>query len=276
MATTYKLLLCGRNQLVIDEFYEHMESGYDLLTASPRFRDLVRHIEVFVPDMVIYCLYNETPDDYKKAIELQRHLKKVGAAFAIVGSAEDCKEFQDSTNMAADMILAKPLKYDVMRGNIYAFMLDREREREAQGITRPAAGGGIQSVPGVMAAPEPPRRKHILVIDDDPLMLKLLKEYLHEDYDIATAVNGKIAYKFLENKTTDMVLLDYEMPGESGPEVFLNLRTRPALKDVPIVFLTGVTDAERVKEVLALQPQGYLLKPIDKEKLMTKVKSILH
>ena len=73
-----------------------------------------------------------------------------------------------------------------------------------------------------------------------------------------------------------MVLLDYEMPGESGPEVFLNLRTRPALKDVPIVFLTGVTDAERVKEVLALQPQGYLLKPIDKEKLMTKVKSIHH
>ena len=274
MATTFKLLLCGRNQLVIDEFYEHMESGYDLLTASPRFRDLVRHIEVFVPDMVIYCLYNETSDDYKKAIELQRHLKKVGAAFAIVGSAEDCKDFQDNTNMAADMILAKPLKYDVMRGNIYAFMLDREREREAQGTAKPAAEG-IQSVPG-MAAPEPPRRKHILVIDDDPLMLKLLKEYLHENYDIATAVSGKIAYKFLESKTTDMVLLDYEMPGESGPEVFLNLRTRPALKDVPIVFLTGVTDAERVKEVLALQPQGYLLKPIDKEKLMTKVKSILH
>ena len=277
MATTYKLLLCGRNQLVIDEFYEHMESGYDLLTASPRFRDLVRHVEVFVPDMVIYCLYNETNDDYRKAIELQRHLKKVGAAFAIVGGADDCKEFQDNTNMAADMILAKPLKYDVMRGNIYAFMLDRDREREAQGISKPAAGG-IQSVPGMAPAPapEPPRRKHILVIDDDPLMLKLLKEYLHENYDIATAVSGKIAYKFLESKSTDMVLLDYEMPGESGPEVFLNLRTRPALKDVPIVFLTGVTDAERVKEVLALQPQGYLLKPIDKEKLMTKVKSILH
>lgn len=271
MATTYKLLLCGRNQLIIDEFYEHIEQGYDLLTASPRFRDLVRHIEVFAPDMVIYCLYNETSDDYKKAIELQRHLKKVDAAFAIVGSAEDCKEFQDNTNMAADMILAKPLKYDIIRGNIYAFMLDRERDREARGVP---PKGAINNVPG-MAAPEPPRRKHVLVIDDDPLMLKLLKEYLHEQYDVATAVSGKIAYKFLENKTTDMVLLDYEMPGESGPEVFLNLRTRPSIKDVPIVFLTGVTDAERVKEVLALGPQGYLLKPIDKEKLMTKVKSVL-
>lgn len=265
MATTYKLLLCGRNQIIIDEFYERMESGYDLLTASSRFRDIVRHIEIFKPDMVIYCMYNETVDDYNRAIELRRHMNKVGAAFAIIGSEEDCNDFQRATNMMADLILVKPLKYDVIRGNIYAYMLDRDnvRAKEAEEESRK------------LAEEAKARRRHILVIDDDPLMLKLLKEYLHESYDVATAVSGKIAYKFLETKATDMILLDYEMPGESGPEVFLNLRTRPNLSNVPIVFLTGVSDPERVKEVLALQPQGYLLKPIDKEKLLTKVKGIL-
>jgi len=129
--------------------------------------------------------------------------------------------------------------------------------------------------PQAQPAPAEVRRKHVLVIDDDPLMLKLIKEYLHDRYDVATAVSGKIAYKFLESKTTDMILLDYEMPGESGPEVFLNLRTRHNLDGIPIVFLTGVSDTERVKEVLNLGPQGYLLKPIDKEKLMKIVDSKL-
>lgn len=265
MATTYKLLLCGRNQIIIDEFYEHMETGYDLLTASSRFRDIVRHIELFRPDMVVYCIYNETIDDYNKAIEMKRHMDKVGATLAIIGTEEDCDEFQKHTNMLADLILVKPLKYDVIRGNIYAYMLDRDAARERQ----------LKEEKEKKLEEEAARRKHILVIDDDPLMLKLIKEYLHEKYDVATAVSGKIAYKFLDNKSTDMVLLDYEMPGESGPEVLLNLRTRPNVAQVPIVFLTGVSDPERVKDVLALHPQGYLLKPIDKEKLLAKVGGFL-
>ena len=66
------------------------------------------------------------------------------------------------------------------------------------------------------------RRKHVLVIDDDPIMLKVVKEHLHENYDVATAISGKIAYKFLESKSTDIILLDYEMPGEDGPDVLIN------------------------------------------------------
>ena len=288
MAVTYKLLLCGKNQLIIDEFYEHMERGYDLLTASPRFSDLVRHIELFRPDMVVYCLYNETSSDYDRARELTVHLQRAGSALAIAGSKEDCDDFMRHTGDLADMVLPRPLKYEVIRGNIYAFMLDRDSAREeaakelaaSEAAPAPAVAPRPQPVPAaptVVAptAPAPSARKHILVIDDDPLMLKLLKEYLHESYDVATAVSGKIAYKFLESKTTDMVLLDYEMPGESGPEVFMNLRTRKTMVNTPIVFLTGVTDSERVKEVVSLKPQGYLLKPVDKEKLLSKVRNVL-
>ena len=265
----YKILLSGKNQMVIDEFYNHMDNGYDLLTSSTIYRDMVKSLELFKPDLFVYCLYNESSDDYAKMNEMRRHLEKAGCGLAIIGSKEECEEFQEKTNLLAVLILAKPLTYDVIRGNIYAYMLDRDRKKELLAQSMAAVSAGPAAVP------EPARRKHVLVIDDDPLMLKLIKEYLHDKYDVATAVNGKIAYKFLETKTTDMVLLDYEMPGESGPEVFMNLRTRHELDNVPIVFLTGVSDTERVKEVLSLGPQGYLLKPIDKEKLLTTVNGIL-
>ena len=117
--------------------------------------------------------------------------------------------------------------------------------------------------------------KHILVIDDDPLMLKVIKDYLHDQYDVATAKGGKIAYKFLEKKHTDLILLDYEMPDEDGPTVYQKIREMPNMKDVPILFLTGVSDKSRIMSVLALKPQGYLLKPIDYETLISTITPIL-
>ncbi len=125
----------------------------------------------------------------------------------------------------------------------------------------------------VSAAPKATasQRAHILVVDDDPLMLKMLKEQLREDYDVATAVSGKIAMKFLERKKTNLILLDYEMPEENGPAVLEKLRANDATKDVPVIFLTGVSEREKIQEALALKPQSYLLKPVDREKLLNAI-----
>ena len=118
------------------------------------------------------------------------------------------------------------------------------------------------------------RRRHILVVDDDVRVLRLLKVHL-QDYDVATAINGKLALKFLENKTTDLILLDYEMPGENGPEVLKKLRANEKTKDIPVIFLTGVADSEKIQEVLLMKPEGYLLKPINKVKLLETIKKFL-
>lgn len=118
-------------------------------------------------------------------------------------------------------------------------------------------------------------RKHVLIIDDDPIMLKLIKEHLHEQYDVATAISGKIAHKFLETKKTNLILLDYEMPVENGPEVMKKIREKEELADIPIIFLTGITEREKIRQALALKPQGYLLKPIDKEKLLGTIEKFI-
>ncbi|MDE7250429.1 MAG: response regulator [Lachnospiraceae bacterium] len=119
------------------------------------------------------------------------------------------------------------------------------------------------------------RRKHVLIVDDDSMMLKLMKEYLHEKYDVATALNGKIALKFLERKQTDLILLDYEMPGENGPAVLEQLRASVDTRDIPVIFLTGVTEGKKIQEALALKPQSYLLKPIQRGKLMEAIGKVI-
>lgn len=118
-------------------------------------------------------------------------------------------------------------------------------------------------------------KKRILIIDDSPTMLKAINELLKHKYEVATAINGKIGLRYLQNKKVDLILLDYEMPNMSGPEVFQALAANPETADIPIVFLTGVNDASKIQKALLLKPQGYLLKPVDRAGLLSKLSEIL-
>lgn len=132
----------------------------------------------------------------------------------------------------------------------------------------------IQGLLAELSEKETSEKKHILVVDDDVRVLKLLKVHL-EDYKVAVAVNGRVALKFLENNTTDLILLDYEMPIENGEEIFKKLRSNEKTKNVPVIFLTGMAEREKIQEILMLKPQGYLLKPINKVKLLETIKQYI-
>ena len=74
----------------------------------------------------------------------------------------------------------------------------------------------------------------------------------------------------------DIVLLDYEMPGMNGSSTFEMILQIDDIKDIPVVFLTSVSDAKRVKEVLEKHPAGYILKPPDKDVLIELIEGVLN
>ncbi len=114
-------------------------------------------------------------------------------------------------------------------------------------------------------------RKHILVVDDDPQYLTLIREWLKGDYKVSMAVSGLRAIEFLGENKVDLILLDYQMPAASGAQVLEMLRSEDETKDIPVIFLTGKSDKASVMEVMALQPQGYFLKSIKKEELLSRL-----
>ena len=114
-------------------------------------------------------------------------------------------------------------------------------------------------------------RKSILVVDDDPTYLGLVREWLRDTYKVAVVTSGLQAIKWLGKNKADLILLDHEMPVTSGPKVLEMLRSDNDTKDIPVMFLTGKSDKESVMQVVALKPQGYLLKNIEREELLEKI-----
>ena len=113
--------------------------------------------------------------------------------------------------------------------------------------------------------------KMILLIDDDLIYLKTMQEWLSSKYNAVITKSGIQAMSYLSKHTPDLILLDYEMPITSGPQVMQMIRNRPEPVDIPIIFLTGKSDKESVMNVMELNPQGYLLKTMTKEQILDRI-----
>lgn len=261
----YRVLLTGKNNVVMDDFFQHTQEYFETISTSMRYEDMNSHLNICQPDIFVYCALDDSREDVLKLIELKRKITRQGIVFVIIGSPEDCENFQRIGVYMVDLVLTKPITIDQARERIIRYMETKEEEEKEFEQERKR----------LELVKEQKRRKHVLVIDDDPMMLKLIKEYLHDSYNVATAISGKIAYKFLEMKQTDLILLDYEMPVENGPQVLQNLRKNAQIDGVPVLFLTGVSDYGKIQTALRLKPQGYLLKPIDKEKLLGTIEKFI-
>lgn len=105
-------------------------------------------------------------------------------------------------------------------------------------------------------------KKKILVVDDSKLILQAMTELLGKDYDIATADSGISAIRSMVLHRPDLVLLDYEMPVCDGKQVLEMIRAEKELANIPVIFLTGSVDRERIQKIIPLKPAGYLLKTL--------------
>ncbi len=261
----YKVLLTGKNNVIMDDFFSHTQDYFETISTSMRYDDMNLHLSVYEPDIFVFCAANDSRDELLRMVELKRKITRQGIVFVIIGSEEDCENFQRIGVYMVDLALTKPITIEQIRERILKFMQEKEEEERAS----------EEEKARLAAIKEQKRRKHVLIIDDDPGMLKLIKEHLHDNYQVATAISGKIAYKFLEVKQTDLILLDYEMPVENGPQILENLRKNHQIDGIPVLFLTGITDRDKIRKALSLKPQGYLLKPIDKEKLLGTIEKFI-
>ena len=115
------------------------------------------------------------------------------------------------------------------------------------------------------------RRKNILLVDDDSTFLKMVKDWLSTKYRVTIVTSGAQALMYIADNTPDLILLDYEMPVTSGPQVLEMIRSESKVDSIPVIFLTGKGDRESVLKVLALKPDGYLLKSMEQTKLIAAI-----
>jgi PAS domain S-box-containing protein len=116
----------------------------------------------------------------------------------------------------------------------------------------------------------------ILIIDDSPDIINLLSGLLKHHYKVKTATNGDRGLKIAQSDDSiNLILLDVMMPGPSGFEVCEQLKADVKTSDIPIIFLTALSDIEDEQHGLELGAVDYISKPISPAILLARVKNHL-
>jgi putative two-component system response regulator len=117
--------------------------------------------------------------------------------------------------------------------------------------------------------------KSILIVDDNLVSLKQISALLSKDYEVSLAKSGELALQICAQKTPDLILLDVEMPGMDGFETIARLKGDERLKQVPVIFLTGNSDAVTEAKCRESGAADILIKPAEAEILHNRIEQHL-
>ncbi|MCL5271122.1 MAG: response regulator [bacterium] len=128
-------------------------------------------------------------------------------------------------------------------------------------------------------------QKKILVVDDEQSTIVYLETLLQDnDYETASAHNGAEGLEKIISEKPDLVLLDINMPEQSGIRLYRNLREKPEFASIPVIIVTAVTgwggDPEEFHKFISTRkkvppPEGFVPKPIVRESLLKTIADIL-
>ena len=117
------------------------------------------------------------------------------------------------------------------------------------------------------------KRRHIMIVDDEPEIRRLLKRTLElEGYGVTSADNGSSALATIKECQPDLVMLDIVMPGLNGFQVLNLIREH---SDVPIIMLTGRCEVTSLRDALVLGADDYIRKPFHTKELLARIQAKL-
>jgi twitching motility two-component system response regulator PilH len=117
--------------------------------------------------------------------------------------------------------------------------------------------------------------QHILVVDDSKTELHFLSEMLgKKGYLVRTAQNGEEAMRRLEEATPDLILMDVVMPGQNGFQLTRSITRDVRFADVPVILCTSKNQETDKVWGMRQGARDYIVKPVNGEELLSKIKSL--
>jgi len=115
----------------------------------------------------------------------------------------------------------------------------------------------------------------ILIVDDEPINIDLLRETLKSKYRLIIATRGEQAYSLAVSKKPDMILMDVMMPGMDGFEACEKIKENPETSHIPVVFVTALNEVEDKSVGYEMGGSDYITKPFEMSDVLTCIETHL-
>ena len=116
------------------------------------------------------------------------------------------------------------------------------------------------------------KKESVLIVDDDVVAISALKDIINPDYNVYVVKSGEEAIEKAKMLSPDLILLDICMPDMDGYQTINELKSSESTKSIPVIFISGNTDQNDIKNGFSNGAVDYITKPFNDENVLNKVK----
>lgn len=251
-----KVLLIGKMNEITQNIYSFLTGEYSVQLSVDSVESVKGMLKVSRPDLIIISLVGIDEGHSKLFHEVERQCSNV--PLIAIGTVSEYRCFSGAVDSSMVHYLERPVGNDRIL-------------KECKLCLNEGTDTNYFNVQKQMEN----NKKVIMMVDDSALSLRSMKRILEPTYKTVLVTNGAQAITQIDKHKPDLIILDYEMPVCNGERIFKLLKANETTKDIPVIFLTGVSDKDNIMAVLKLNPAGYFLKPPVAEKLLTKIYEII-
>lgn len=256
-----KICLIGQFDSVVKSLYQELVNYFQTQFCSNEPEQISDMLSMAKPDLILVYMTDMTEKHKPIFTELEK--KHAGVPTICVANAVEKKRFEEILTALQAEVLERPINnQDVLYKvcEVLGVPVQERQESTVEAKSKPSTGS---------------QRKKILLVDDSVVQLRMMKNLLHDKYDVSMVKSGNEAISYLNRRIPDLIFLDYDMPEGDGKETFEQIKQMEQAKDVPVVFLTSIRDKKRIEEVLSLKPAGYVLKPAEQSRIFETLEELL-
>ncbi len=255
-----KILFIGKFNTVYQDIHDELMQCYSVQACVDNLDMVKGMLKIKMPDIVIVSL-----------IAMGRDINKILREFKIkfptipvicIGTEAEQAHFSEFFEDSQFHALTRPIS-------------NAEILAEVLNVSNSVSGASGEDASAARPSNAPEQKRLVLLVDDNAIQLRSLYKILSDKYDVQMATSGMKALTMIGKKKPDIIFLDYEMPICDGRMTLQMIRELDEAKDIPVVFLTGMKDRAHIASVLELRPEGYLIKPASREKLVETIEKVL-
>lgn len=268
-----KILIIGTLNNILRSICECLIEYYNVQLCSGNKDEIKAMIKLLKPELIIVNEISLDIDDMDLFIELSKIYSK--NPVLIISSNENPEHSDEiSKLLPQSIILYRPITKSTLLESCKE-LLNPNNSIAVCKKTAKNEGAKKEDDNTTETDNFKNEKKKILVIDDSVMLLRNIKAMLEDEYQIFTVTSGEIALKSISKIRPDVILLDYAMPNWDGKKTFEMLNQDEIGRNIPVIFLTSVTDRQQIFDVLMLKPFGYILKPPSKDKITDEIRKAL-
>ncbi len=244
-----KVLIVGEDRNAVNNIRIYLRGKYEV-SVSNVSNMLFEETGNNQPDIMILYVEKEALESISIFDEFNAHSEFRDIPIILIASQSDYGKLKEKVNIALVDFLVRP----VDNGDITASIMRYCQSNGGRALTH---------------------KPTVLAIDDDAMSLRLMQQYLCEEYNVITIDNGREAIRHLYNNAVDLIILDVEMPEMDGYTTYEGIRKIPTCVKTPVIFSSGHMEKDTIMKCISLGCTDYILKPVKKDEALDKLSKVL-